>query len=149
MNIRRSFVMGLGVPLLAVGLAGCASKAPQEKSAADAMSAQRSASTVNDPRACYDEFGHRRADAPYGFCQNQPQYYVVEERRPSPSEQATTTATQPAQPVTDSEPAQSISNTEPVRSVVRPTARPQPLPRPDIGVMRLPVPVGGGMGVLR
>ena len=149
MEIRRSFVSVLAMQLLAVGVVGCASKAPQEKSAADAMRTQHSANTVNDPRACYDDFGYRRADAPYGFCQNQPQYYVVEERRPVPSEQATTTATRPAQPITSSEPVQSVTQSEPVRTVVRPRERPLPLPRPEIGVMRLPVPVGGGMGVLR
>lgn len=151
MERRRSFVVLLGMPLLAAGLVGCASKAPQEKSAADAMSTQRSASAMNDPRACYDEFGYRRADAPYGFCQNQPQYYVVEERRPAPQEQATTTATPsgPVQGVVNSDPVRSVTQSVPVRSVVRPVVRSQPLPRPDTGVMRLPVPVGGGMGVLR
>lgn len=149
MEFRLSFVRMFAIPLLAIGAGGCASKAPQEKSAADAMSAQRSASTVNDPRACYDDFGYRRADAPYGFCQNQPQYYVVEERRASPAEQATSAATQPAQPVTNAEPVQAVTQSEPVRTVVRPRERLQPLPRPDIGVTRLPVPVGGGMGVLR
>lgn len=150
MRKHRSIVVVLVSALAGVGASGCASKAPQEKSAADAMRA----TAVDDRRACYDEFGYRRADVPYAFCRDQPQYYVVEERRPAPresvvGESVTGQATEAAQGVTNAEPVESVTGSEPARTVLRPSARAQPLQRPGIGVTRMPVPVPGGIGVFR
>lgn len=142
MKSRRSFSAALGVATLAMALSGCASKAPQDKSAAEAMNAQRTAPAAGYPYACYDEFGTMRGDAPYAYCHDQPRYYVVQERRATPVQDAAAAAA-PSSPVQDA------TAEQPGSTVLRPSARSQPLPRPGIQTMRLPVPVGGGIGILR
>lgn len=131
--------------LSVMALGGCASRTPKdsETSAAEAMRAQQAASGT-DWRACYDEFGTRRADMPYAYCQQAPQYYVVEERRAAPAPSAVE-ATSNA--VTDAT-APVDSAAEPATTVVRPTVRAVTPVRPGIGVTRMPVPVPGGMRVL-
>lgn len=142
MDIRRVMARGLcSVPVLA--LIACAGQPTREKSAADVTDAQPPASG-GDVRACYDEPGHQRADAPYADCRAPSQDDPIEQRRSAPPAGSLTVDATPGRTQV---PADAV--TGPTSTVVRPAARVVPPPGPGIGETRIPVPVPGGMRVLR